>query len=57
MISGEYVVHDDKKYIICDPTYANADLGIVIPAVKELKPEVIPIRFNAKRAYSYDVVR
>ena len=56
-INGEYVDHDNKKYIICDPTYANADFGMLIPTVKKLKPKVIPIRFNAKRAYSYDLVR
>ena len=40
---GNYVVHKKKKYIICDPTYINANAGMCMPRYLKVKPKVIII--------------
>jgi len=47
-VSGDYVVYKNKKYIICDPTYINANLGMRMPQLKDAEPEVIQISFNMR---------
>jgi hypothetical protein len=39
--SGDAVVFQGKKYVICDPTYINADAGRCMPQFKTVKPNVI----------------
>jgi hypothetical protein len=31
----------EEKYIICDPTYVNAEAGMAMPDYKKIKPEII----------------
>lgn len=40
-IKGAYVQLKGKKYIVCDPTYMNAEVGRVIPSCKNKRPKVI----------------
>jgi hypothetical protein len=40
-IAGDSIVFHGKKYIICDPTYVNADVGASMPEFKNVKPNVI----------------
>ncbi|MFQ5822536.1 MAG: hypothetical protein ACE5JB_00590 [bacterium] len=47
-IKGDYVMYRHKKFIICDPTYINADLGMSIPEVKNATPEVLEISFSMR---------
>lgn len=42
-IKGDYIIYKGKKYIISDPTYVNADVGMAMPRFKNVKPKVIPI--------------
>ncbi|MBU1172240.1 MAG: hypothetical protein KKD44_22005 [Proteobacteria bacterium] len=42
-LPGDYVVRNNKKYMICDPTYINARLGMAMPQFKNVKPEIIKI--------------
>lgn len=30
-VSGDYLVVDGKKYVVCDPTYVNARVGMTMP--------------------------
>ena len=41
-ITGDYVVLDDgSKYLICDPTYIGAPIGMCMDQYKQVAPEII----------------
>ncbi len=42
-VSGDAVAHEGTRYIVCDPTYVNADVGMSIPKLASITPGVIPI--------------
>ena len=42
-IPGDAVIYQGKKYLICDPTYTNADAGVCMPNLKSVEPKVIHI--------------
>ncbi|MDH3975498.1 MAG: hypothetical protein OEV42_14570 [Deltaproteobacteria bacterium] len=42
-IKGDSVTYRGKKYIVCDPTYVNADIGVAMPRYRKVNPKVIPI--------------
>ncbi len=41
--AGDSVTYKGKKYLVCDPTYINADIGVAMPQFKLVRPEIIPI--------------
>lgn len=43
LVQGEYVVYEHKKYVICDPTYIRAGIGMVMPQHKNVTPNVVKI--------------
>jgi hypothetical protein len=42
-IAGDAITFQGKRYIICDPTYINADVGNCMPQFKGISPNVIRI--------------
>jgi len=40
-ISGDHVQVDGVDFLICDPTYINAGIGMCMPQFKEVKPDII----------------
>ncbi|MBU4445318.1 hypothetical protein KJ656_09580, partial [bacterium] len=42
-ITGDYITYNEKKYLVCDPTYINADIGQCMPRFKFADPEIIDI--------------
>ena len=40
-ISGDYILLDGKKYLICDPTYIGAPIGMCMDRFKSVAPEII----------------
>jgi hypothetical protein len=40
---GDYILYNDSKFFICDPTYIGALAGMAMDEMKTLKPEVIPV--------------
>jgi hypothetical protein len=40
-VSGDSVVFEGNKFIICDPTYINADVGMAMPMFKDTTPKII----------------
>ena len=42
-VDGDSVTHNGKRYVIADPTYVNALIGMAMPNFKNEKPEVIKI--------------
>ena len=45
-VDGDSVVYKNKKHIICDPTYINANYGECMPQFKNVSPEIIPVDVN-----------
>lgn len=42
-VSGDYVLIDGERYLICDPTYIGASLGMTMPQFKGVGVEVITL--------------
>jgi hypothetical protein len=42
-LPGDSVIRNGKKYLVCDPTYINANLGMAMPQFKSVKPDIIKI--------------
>ncbi|MCH5311552.1 MAG: hypothetical protein J1E57_06315 [Prevotella sp.] len=42
-VMGDYLVIDGKRYVVCDPTYINADIGQAMPQYKQTAANVIKI--------------
>lgn len=40
-VEGDYVMIDNKKYIICDPTCINARVGVIMPDFRTVKAKVL----------------
>lgn len=42
-VEGNYVMVDDKKFVVADPTYINAPVGLAMPEFADVSPVVVPI--------------
>ncbi len=42
-IAGDYLMLDDRKYIVCDPTYIGAAIGNAMPQFKRTAAEIVRI--------------
>lgn len=40
-INGDRIRYGDKIYVICDPTYINANVGMAMPQFKNTNPKII----------------
>jgi hypothetical protein len=40
-VAGDAVTYNNSRYLICDPTYMNADIGMGMPNFKNVQPSVI----------------
>lgn len=43
-VKGEYVQHKGKKYVICDPTYIGAPVGMEMPDFNTADRSIIPLQ-------------
>ena len=43
-VQGDYVLLDDQKYVICDPTYILSSVGEMIPDLKGVTAQVIKLQ-------------
>ena len=43
-VNGDYILINNERYMICDPTYIGASAGMCMPQFKSENPEII--RFN-----------
>jgi hypothetical protein len=43
-VSGDYFMRGSDKFIICDPTFVNAPIGMVMPQYASQKAEMIELR-------------
>lgn len=42
-VEGDYLDLDDGRYIVCDPTYINAPIGMAMPECKQQQVEVLKL--------------
>ena len=42
-VSGDSILFNEKNYLICDPTYIGADIGMNMPDNKKIKPKIIEL--------------
>ncbi|MFQ5650891.1 MAG: hypothetical protein ACE5IY_13195 [bacterium] len=49
-VEGDHLLYENKRFVICDPTYINAAFGMTMPVVKHATPEVIALSFRTARA-------
>jgi hypothetical protein len=42
--SGDYIMIEGKKYLICDPTYINANLGMAMPDLRNVAVEIKKVK-------------
>jgi queuine/archaeosine tRNA-ribosyltransferase len=42
-ISGDYLMIDGKKFLVCDPTYIGADIGMAMDDCKHVQAIVVKI--------------
>ena len=42
-VSGDYLQVDGRRYIVCDPTYINADIGQAMPQYKQTAAKIVKI--------------
>ena len=40
-VNGDYLFYNNKKYVVCDPTYINAGVGRTMPGMDNQKAKVI----------------
>jgi len=48
-VAGDSVTFRGKRYVICDPTYINASIGMAMPRYKGAAPSVIERRDNSSK--------
>ncbi len=51
---GDYVTFKDEKYIVADPTYVNAPVGLTMPMHKDEEARVIELNDFRKSIYNAD---
>ena len=48
-VRGDSVVVNGVNYIICDPTYINADLGLTMPKFRDVVPDIEILRLSSRK--------
>lgn len=43
-VKGDYIMHQGKKYVVCDPTYIGAPVGRTMPRMDNASEKVILVR-------------
>ena len=60
-VPGDYVTWDKEKYVIADPTYINAPVGMTMPGMVNEKAQIIPLANTQNQAVeladTWEIVR
>ncbi len=43
-LAGDSFVYNGKKFLVCDPTYINANYGMVMPQYIDVQPKVVAVK-------------
>ncbi|MFK5854703.1 MAG: hypothetical protein QM503_01145 [Bacteroidota bacterium] len=55
-VDGANFSYNNKTYVVADPTYYGAPVGILVSAVSGLKAEVIPLANNTNKAITAELI-
>lgn len=42
-VSGTYLTYRGRKYVVCDPTYINSSVGMILPEVRNKNTQIVSI--------------
>ncbi|MBE0638335.1 MAG: hypothetical protein IH598_07440 [Bacteroidales bacterium] len=42
-VNGDYLIFEGKKFVMADPTYINAPVGLTMPDYVEIEAEIVPL--------------
>ena len=42
-LEGDSMVHENKRFVVADPTYINASIGMTMPRYRNVNPTIIPL--------------
>jgi hypothetical protein len=40
-VAGDYIMQGEKRYVVCDPTYINAPVGMTMPDMNNQTARII----------------
>lgn len=43
-VNGDYLLYQNRKYVVCDPTYINASVGRTMPGMNNQEAQVIALK-------------
>ena len=43
-VNGDYIMIDNERYIICDPTYIGAPVGMTMPKMNNMTAKIILLK-------------
>lgn len=43
-VTGDYLVYNNRKYIVCDPTFINAGVGRTMPDMNNQQAQIIALK-------------
>jgi hypothetical protein len=43
-VNGDWVIHNGKKYVVCDPTYINAGVGRTMPGMNNQAAQIVALK-------------
>lgn len=43
-VNGDYLMYKNRKYVVCDPTYINAGVGLSMPKLSNTEVQVIALK-------------
>ena len=55
-IAGDYLIYNNKKYVICDPTYVNAPIGEIMPQYIDKQAKLTPINYNKTKEITSETI-
>ncbi|MEI6751733.1 MAG: hypothetical protein WCK78_01065 [Paludibacter sp.] len=55
-VMGDYLVYKNSKFVISDPTYVNAPVGLTMPQYKTASPQILDIKNRNAEEVSVDKI-
>ena len=43
-VNGDWLVYNNRRYVVCDPTYINASVGMTMPGMNNQQAKVIVLQ-------------